>query len=66
MARRMVALALWAYFGWFLAATLAREAGLPLDYAALGGVAMGAFALVDWRRRMAARSRPAWSSAVSE
>lgn len=52
MARRLVALALWAYFGWFFTATLAGPAGLWTDFALLGGVLMGVIALVDWRSRL--------------
>ena len=50
MLRRLVALTLWAYFGWYLASYLAAVAGVASSFAIIGGVAMGAVALVDFRR----------------
>jgi hypothetical protein len=52
MFRRVLATALWAYFGWYLAAHLAAVTGVPSSLAVIGGVAMGALALVDFPGRL--------------
>ncbi len=49
MARRIVSVALWAYFGWYLTAFLAAYAGMPIIIAPLGGALMATAALLDWR-----------------
>lgn len=49
MMRRIVAAALWSYFGWYLAAHLASVFGLPLELAPAGGLLMLAIALLDRR-----------------
>jgi hypothetical protein len=51
MVRRVIAVALWAYLGWYLAAVLAATFGLSPAAGPFGGLLVGAFALVDWRRR---------------
>lgn len=50
MLRRSIALALWAYFAWYLGAMVSSATGLPPLIGPLGGLAMAAFALYDWRR----------------
>lgn len=59
MFRRTIALVLWTYFGWYLTALAATVIGLPTLIAPLGGIAMAAIALHDWRsaRRSAAVPR---------
>jgi hypothetical protein len=49
MLRRITAIGLWAYFGWYLAAHVAALAALPLELAPVGGMLMATVALVDWR-----------------
>ena len=53
MTRRIIATALWAYFGWFLAATVLSVLGLPTAISPVGGILMAGVALVDWRRFLA-------------
>jgi hypothetical protein len=55
--RRLIACALWAYFGWYLTAMLAASAGLPTELGPVGGAAIGVFALIDWRGRQRSSSR---------
>jgi hypothetical protein len=55
--RRLIAFALWAYFGWYLTTMLAAAAGLPPEIGPLGGAAIGVFALIDWRGRMRSSDR---------
>lgn len=50
MLRRSIALALWTYFAWYLGAMVSSATGLPPLIGPLGGLAMAAFALYDWRR----------------
>lgn len=50
MVRRSIALALWAYFGWYLGVMVAHAAGLPSWVGPVAAVTMAAVALVDWRR----------------
>lgn len=50
MFRRILATVLWAYFGWYVMSYMAALADIPPAFAALGGLAMGAVALVDLRR----------------
>ena len=50
MTRRIIATALWAYFGWFLAATVLSVLGLPTAISPVGGILMAGVALIDWRR----------------
>ena len=38
MTRRIIATALWAYFGWFLAATVLSLLGLPTAISLLAGL----------------------------
>jgi len=47
--RQIVSAALWAYFGWYLAAHLTSVFGLPNEIAPVGGLLMLAFAMVNWR-----------------
>lgn len=56
MLRHTAALLLWAYFGWYLAATLADLLGLPMALGPIGGVIVGAIAMRDWRGQSPARS----------
>jgi len=56
MLRRMVALGLWAYFGWYLAGLLSVSLGLPQLIGPIGGIAMAAAATVDWRSLVRARA----------
>lgn len=59
MFRRTVALLLWAYFGWYLTATVADILGLPMALGPVGSVLMGALALRDWPALTRARfARP--------
>jgi hypothetical protein len=58
MARRMIALAMWAYLGWYVASFLTVWMELPASLAPAGGVVMAALALVDWRRPVARALRP--------
>ena len=62
MTRRIVATALWAYFGWFLAATLASAGLLPAAAAPIGGIVVAAIALYDWRHLRAAPPKNAADS----
>ena len=57
MTRRIIATALWAYFGWFLAATVLSLLGLSTAISPLGGILMAGVALIDWRRL--AQAKPA-------
>jgi hypothetical protein len=66
MARRIAALLLWAYFGWFLTATIASLASLPVAVGPIGGLVMAAFALVDWRAGGVRRPRSSQRLTVSE
>jgi hypothetical protein len=66
MARRVIALALWAYFGWYLTAMLAMAFGLPTQAAPIGGLLMGTLALVDWRRWRRQEMGEVGAQAVSE
>ena len=50
MTRRIIAVTLWAYFGWFMAATVLSLLGLPTAISPLGGILMAGVALIDWRR----------------
>lgn len=50
MFRRTIALGLWVYFAWYLGAMVASTAGLPPIVGPIAAVAMGAFAIHDWRR----------------
>ncbi|MFN2418212.1 MAG: hypothetical protein ABR593_04720 [Candidatus Limnocylindria bacterium] len=50
MTKRIVAVGLWAYFGWYLAAHVTALLGSPASLAPLGGVLMVVIALYDWRR----------------
>jgi hypothetical protein len=59
MLRRTVALTLWVYFAWYLAAMLGTVVPLPAIAAPVAAIAMGGFALVDWRRIRATRLRVA-------
>ncbi len=52
MLRRVVATALWAYFGWYLAGHLLSITGMPMDIAPLGGVLVGCVAQYDWHALM--------------
>jgi hypothetical protein len=56
MFRRVIATALWAYFGWYLAGLLAVSFGLPQAIGPLGGIAMAAVAGVDWRNFLRAHA----------
>jgi hypothetical protein len=56
MARRAIAIALWAYFGWYLASYAAAYAHLPGWLAPVGGVLMATVALHDWRGAFARRA----------
>ena len=66
--RRYIALALWAYFGWYAAAHVLSAAGGPTALAPLGGLLMGAIALRDLRPWIAAWHRvdPVTRTTVSE
>lgn len=50
MLRRMTALALWAYFAWYLGALIADATGLSPLVGPVAAAATGAFALYDWHR----------------
>lgn len=56
MTRRILAVALWAFFGWYLGALAAATTGLPSDWAPLAGLLMAVVALVDWRHGRFVRS----------
>jgi hypothetical protein len=57
MLRRMIALALWAYFGWYLGSIIAAFTGTPTIIGPALGALVAAVALVDWRRaRVAGRA----------
>lgn len=45
-----MAVGLWAYFGWYLAAHATALLGVPPSLAPLGGLLMAVIALYDWRR----------------
>ena len=49
MIRRVVAFAIWAYFGWYAAAYLLTMFDVPTTLAPLGGAAMIVVVAVDWR-----------------
>ena len=49
MIRRVVACALWAYFGWYAAVYLLTMFGLPTTLAPLGGAVMIVVVGLDWR-----------------
>jgi hypothetical protein len=49
MIRRIVAFALWGYFGWYVAAYLLSILGMPTTLAPIGAGVMVAIACVDWR-----------------
>ena len=49
MIRRLVACALWGYFGWYAAAYVVAMFNLPATLAPLGGVVMIVVVVVDWR-----------------
>lgn len=49
MLERIVAGALWAIFGWYLAAHLASLTGVSLELAPIGALVMAVIAFVDWR-----------------
>lgn len=55
--RRLIASALWVYFGWYLTVMLAASVGLPTELGPVGGAALGAFALIDWRGRQRSSNR---------
>jgi hypothetical protein len=57
MLRRVVAVALWAYFGWYLAAHIGTVTPLPIELAPAGGLIMVGIAVVDWRRLLSAPRR---------
>ena len=59
--RRLIALFLWAYFGWYAAALLFDALGWNASFAPIGAVLMGAVALYDWRPL---RTSPAFGSAA--
>ena len=59
--RRLIALFLWAYFGWYAAALLFDALAWNESFAPIGAVLMGAVALYDWRPR---RTSPALGSAT--
>lgn len=56
MARRIIATALWGYFGWYLVAILLSAVGVAETFAPFGGVVMAGIALIDWRRLLEAHS----------
>jgi hypothetical protein len=56
MTRRIVAIALWGYFGWYLASLAAVGIGLPPAIGPVGGIIMAAVAAVDWRTLIRARA----------
>jgi hypothetical protein len=64
--RRFIAFALWAYVGWYLTSMIAAAAGLPPELGPIGGAAIGAFALVDWRGRMRSPDRGAAITPAAE
>jgi hypothetical protein len=49
MIRRLVACALWAYFGWYAAAYLLTMLDMPTTLAPLGGAVMVMVVVPDWR-----------------
>ena len=48
MIRRTVAFALWAYFGWYAAAYVMTQLGMPTTLAPLGAAVMIVIAAIDW------------------
>jgi hypothetical protein len=56
MLRRIVAFALWGYFGWYAAAYILSLFGMPTTLAPLGAAAMIVIAGVDWRAILRASS----------
>jgi hypothetical protein len=63
MLRRFVALALWAYFGWYLAAHLATLIGVPAELSVTGALVMALVATIDVSRFRRSRPEIAKSSA---
>jgi hypothetical protein len=49
MFRRIVAFALWAYFGWYAAAFVLSVLGMPTTLAPVGAAVMVVVAAIDWR-----------------
>jgi hypothetical protein len=49
MIRRIVAFALWAYFGWYATAYVLLLFGIPTTLAPLGAAVMIVIAGVEWR-----------------
>ena len=64
--RRSIAFALWAYFGWYLTTMIAAAVGLPTEVGLVGGIAIGVFALIDWRGRQRSPARPLVINAKGE
>jgi hypothetical protein len=59
MLRRTLAIALWAYFGWYLGSLVATFTGMPTAIGPATGVMVAAIALVDWRRPRLVRQQAA-------
>jgi hypothetical protein len=49
MTPRLVACALWAYFGWYAAAYLLTMLDMPTTLAPFGGAVMIVVVVLDWR-----------------
>jgi hypothetical protein len=63
MTRRIVAIALWGYFGWYLASLAAVGIGLPQVIGPIGGLIIATVAAVDWRSLIRARAAAKLESA---
>jgi hypothetical protein len=48
MTRRIVAFALWGYFGWYVAAYVLSALGMPTTVAPIGTAVMIVIAAIDW------------------
>jgi hypothetical protein len=59
MTRRIAALALWAYFAWYLAAMIASVIGGPAIAGPIAAVLTAALGIVGWARSRRAERRPA-------
>jgi hypothetical protein len=68
--RRTVAFALWAYFGWYAAAYVMTQLGMPTTLAPLGAAVMIVIAAIDWpalvRSSSSAAARPPDSIETSQ